>query len=83
MKVIEETTHKLIEKINSNCPSCELPGFSVQEVVKGLPCSQCGLPTQSTLKHIKVCKHCNHQEEIFFPRGIKQEDPTYCSFCNP
>jgi hypothetical protein len=83
MKVIEETTHKLIEKINSNCPSCELPGFSVQEAVKGLPCSQCGLPTQSTLKHIKVCQQCNHQEEIFFPRGIKEEDPTYCSFCNP
>ena len=83
MKVIEETTHKLLEKINSNCPSCELPGFSVKEAVKGLPCSQCGLPTQSTLKHIKVCQHCNHQEEIFFPRGIKEEDPTYCSFCNP
>lgn len=83
MKVIEETTIKLLEKLNSFCPSCETPGFSVQEVVKGLPCAQCGLKTESTLKHIKVCNSCNHHEDILYPRGIKTEDPMYCSFCNP
>ncbi len=83
MKVIEETTIKLLEKLNSFCPSCETPGFSVQEVVKGLPCAQCGLKTESTLKHIKICNSCNHHEDILYPRGIKTEDPMYCAFCNP
>jgi hypothetical protein len=83
MKVIEETTVKLLEKLNSTCPSCETPGFSVQEVIKGLPCAQCGLKTESTLKHIKECTSCNHKEEILYPRGIKTEDPMYCPFCNP
>jgi hypothetical protein len=83
MKVIEETTSKLLEKLNSFCPSCETPGFSVQEVVKGLPCAQCGLKTESTLKHIKICTSCNHKEDILYPRGIQIEDPMYCPFCNP
>jgi len=83
MKVIEETTVKLLEKLNSFCPACETPGFSVQEVVKGLPCAQCGMKTESTLKHIKVCTSCNHKEDILFPRGIQTEDPMYCPFCNP
>ncbi len=83
MKVIEETTVKLLEKLNSLCPSCETPGFSVQEVIKGLPCAQCGLKTESTLKHIKICTTCNHKEDIFYPRGIQAEDPMYCPFCNP
>lgn len=83
MKVIEETTIKLLEKLNSFCPSCETPGFSVQEVVKGLPCAQCGLKTESTLKHIKICTTCNHKEDIFYPRRIEAEDPMYCPFCNP
>jgi hypothetical protein len=83
MKVIEETTKKLLEKLNSFCPSCETPGFSVQEVVKGLPCAQCGMKTESTLKHIKICTSCNYKEDIFYPRGIEAEDPMYCPFCNP
>ena len=83
MKVIEETTYKLLEKLNSFCPSCNTPGFTVQEIVKGLPCAQCGLKTESTLKHIKICTSCNHNEDILYPRGIKTEDPMYCAFCNP
>ena len=83
MKVIEETTYKLLEKLNSFCPSCNTPGFSVQEIVKGLPCAQCGLKTESTLKYIKICTSCNHNEDILYPRGIKTEDPMYCAFCNP
>ena len=83
MRVIEETTEKLIEKLKSFCPSCMTPGFSIQEVIKGLPCSQCGLPTESTLKFVKTCLHCKHKEEVPFPRGIHEEDPMYCNFCNP
>lgn len=83
MKVIEDTTKKLIEKLTSFCPSCNTPGFSIQDIEKGLPCAQCGLTTESTLKHIKICLQCDFKEEILFPRGVKTEDPTYCNFCNP
>lgn len=83
MKNIELLTEKLIIKINTQCPNCKIPGFSVTERKAGLPCQLCDLPTQSTWKHISICKHCQYQETIEFPDGKEFEDPMYCDFCNP
>ena len=83
MVIIEQATQELIKKINSICPDCSHPGFSVTEVLPGLPCELCGMPTQSTLKHILSCKNCDYQEERHCPKGKNYEEPMYCSFCNP
>lgn len=83
MKVIQTTAQKLITKIKSACPVCNCPGFDVSEIKPGLPCSNCLLPTRSTLSHIYQCKNCNHIEEKKFPRNIHFEDPMYCDNCNP
>lgn len=83
MKVIEAATTGLIAKIKSCCPSCKRPGFDVSEVVRGLKCSQCSLPTKSILKLIFQCKGCHYQEERINPNNKTSEDPTYCDFCNP
>ena len=83
MHVIESCTQKLIDKINSQCPSCKMPGFGVREVLSGLKCSQCGAPTRSTLVHIYICEHCTYRQEKEFPHGKKEEDPMYCDYCNP
>jgi hypothetical protein len=83
MDVIEKTTHKLLEKIQSLCPQCQMPGFEVTIVKPGLKCSLCGLPTKSTLSYVYHCKHCDFSIEKIYPNQKQTEDPTYCNYCNP
>ena len=83
MTVIEDATRKLVSLAGSACPNCGWPGFRVTEVVRGLPCELCGLPTNGASRHISVCRQCEHSEELRFPNGKTAEDPMYCEFCNP
>jgi hypothetical protein len=83
MKIIKETTEKLILKLNSFCPSCDFPGFDVVEVVSGLRCSQCNLPTKSTLSHLLICKKCAFTKTKMYPYSKAFEYPTYCNYCKP
>ena len=82
-KVIKETTFKLIEKLKSQCPNCNQPGFSIFRAIPGLKCSNCGAPTKSTKAYIYACQFCNHQlEKNITPKKLF-EDPMFCDFCNP
>lgn len=83
MSVIEKVTYKLVEMLKSTCPKCSYPGFTVSQVVPGLLCQSCHMPTQSTLKYIYKCKKCSYEQEVYFPNHKKAEDPMYCDFCNP
>ncbi len=83
MQVIGQTMDDMIKKMNSLCPVCERPGFSVTNTQPGLSCSACGMPTKSTLVHLYECSGCRHLEKKLYPNGIKHEDPMYCDFCNP
>lgn len=83
MKVIKRVTNKLVKKIFSTCPNCHTPGFSVTEVLPGLPCSLCNAPTRSTLSYLYTCEKCKHQKEKKFPNKKRNEDPMYCDQCNP
>lgn len=83
MKVIENATHRLIEKIRQHCPSCAYPGYSVTKIISGLPCENCGMPTRTARFFINECTYCNHTTEKEFPEGKQSEDPMYCNFCNP
>jgi len=83
MQVIEEVTVQLIEKIQSKCPACSTPGFSIGELIAGLPCECCGNPTSSILYHRYVCAKCDYTEVKLYPNGKKFEEPMYCDICNP
>ena len=83
MKVIEKVAKELVMKIKTECPNCRIPGFSVTDVKKGLPCKLCGLPTNSTLSVVYGCVKCTFKKETFFPNEKKTEDPMYCNYCNP
>ncbi|MDB2656998.1 hypothetical protein N9Y60_02960 [Crocinitomicaceae bacterium] len=83
MNAIAKATEELVRKIESECPNCEMPGFDVVEHQAGLPCSNCSMPTKSTLQDIYRCAHCHFEKIEKFPRGKDQEDPMYCDFCNP
>jgi hypothetical protein len=83
MKVIATAGEKLIKKLKSLCPSCESPGYDVEEVIPGLPCSACGLPTRTPKAYLYRCKKCGHETTQEFPKGNTAEDPMYCDYCNP
>ncbi len=83
MEVIAQATDDLIKNINNCCPVCDAPGFQVDEVEAGLPCSLCSLPTQSTLAFKYKCASCKHEQRKLYPNGKKNEEPMYCNFCNP
>ena len=83
MKIIEKAGHALIEKLKSRCPHCEMLGFGVTGIEKGLPCEDCLLPTHAILKHICKCEKCGFQKEILYPNGIEKENSMYCDYCNP
>jgi hypothetical protein len=83
MSVIEKATQKLVQKIKSTCPQCQMPGFGITDAKKGLKCSLCGSPTNSILSYIHICQHCQFTKEEMFPHNKTTEDPTYCDYCNP
>ena len=83
MAVIKKTAQRLISLIASTCPECDTPGFSAKTANKGLPCSLCGYPTDSTLSVIYKCQKCHFEKEEFHPNGKSTEDPMFCNYCNP
>jgi len=83
MTVIKKATKKLVDKVLSCCPNCNIPGFGVTDVKKGLECSLCGSPTNSTLSYLYVCQHCHHKKEDRYPHKKTREEPMYCNYCNP
>jgi hypothetical protein len=83
MKVIEKASERLVQKVKSNCPQCQTPGFGITNATKGLKCSLCSSPTNSTLSYTYVCQHCQFKKEEMYPHKKTTEDPTYCDYCNP
>jgi hypothetical protein len=83
MNVIAQATEKLIHKVMSACPSCAWPGFDVTDVKTGLPCSDCGMPTQSVMSTISCCASCGYTLEHLHPKGRIAEEPRFCDYCNP
>ena len=83
MKVIESVAKKLIKKINTLCPVCNMPGFGITNAKEGLPCELCNFPTRSTISYIYSCQKCNYKKEEKYPKGKQTEDPMYCDYCNP
>lgn len=81
MQVIAQATQKLIDKATSLCPQCATPGYSITEIVRGLPCQWCGTPTRSGAGYLHRCAKCHH--EHIQPSAKTHEDPMYCDVCNP
>jgi hypothetical protein len=83
MQVITQATEKLLQKIKSPCPHCQMPGFGITDAIRGLECSLCGQPTNSIRSYIYQCQHCNFIKEDLYPNNQEKEDPMYCNYCNP
>jgi hypothetical protein len=81
-QMILRAADNLIQKVQSNCPECGIPGFWFKEVVAGLPCGLCHRPTRIPLARVKLCEVCHFKEEEREASG-KTADPMRCDHCNP
>ena len=80
--LIVRAADDLIQKINSICPRCSLPGYWVTEHRPGLLCAACHAPTRLAIASIWRCGKCpfSHEEAV----GSEQlADPGRCDYCNP
>jgi len=82
MKNIKKATENLVEKLLITCPECAAPGFQVQEIIKGLPCEWCGLPSEMAKEYIRICHRCKHKHIEVYPKG-RSSPAQYCERCNP
>ncbi len=74
---------RLARRIASACPACEAPGWGRLDVVPGLPCGWCGMPTPLMQRERFGCVSCSHTEEHPRPDGLAEADPQHCPLCNP
>lgn len=78
---IRRATENLLENCLRLCPKCDTPGFTITETKRGLPCSNCGRPTDRLLAEIYACQKCAHEETR--PLSDEAADPGDCAHCNP
>lgn len=71
----------LLDRLDSPCGECGQPGFWPDREEAGLPCADCGCPTQSPRARIAHCESCGNQQII--PVEAEYADPASCQWCNP
>ena len=79
--MIRLAAQDLLSKIQSNCPLCETPGFSMTEHVSGLLCSACRKQTKLAKSFTWCCEKCDFK--LNQPNKMLFADPSRCDFCNP
>lgn len=80
--MIRAAAEDLAARLSSACPACGAPGFWLVDRLQGLPCSDCGAPTQEPQADILGCVKCPNR--ITSPRTDRgAADPGRCGYCNP
>lgn len=82
MDTIRLAAMDLLKKLQSACPACNMPGFSMIERVTGLPCADCGEPTRETRAEIHGCLKCEYKETRVL-LDVTNANPQWCDYCNP
>jgi len=82
MGVLAKAAEKMISRLQTACPNCQLPGFAGGQLVAGLPCGWCQRPTRLPLYESTLCSFCGHSERTMHPHGAVA-DPANCAYCNP
>lgn len=81
-RVIRRLGFRLARRLTNRCPACGTPGFGPVDVVRGLRCEVCGLPTALVARVVIGCAHCAHREDR--PRSDLAVTPaSQCPYCNP
>lgn len=85
MAALGRLAAKLVERLQRRCPACGAPGFGVVGVEAGLPCADCGGPSNLVSHRLLACARpgCDHREARPREDGLTQADPWHCPRCNP
>lgn len=78
--MIKRAAEDLLKRIQSNCPRCSAPGFSIAGHQSGLQCRLCGHPTRLTKSRIWSCSSCQYTEQVLIQ---ELANPAQCDACNP
>ncbi len=83
MGEIGKLAERLARRIATPCPACAAPGFGVVRAGRGLPCAECGTPTDLIRILINGCSLCGYELEQPRPDGQTSAAPSHCPECNP
>ncbi len=81
-EMIAKATANLVEKLLSQCPKCESPGYWIKDFLPGLPCRLCAHKTRVPTAEIWECIACKHKATKLLHVG-QWADPRRCDYCNP
>jgi hypothetical protein len=80
MKAIAQTAQKLHALLNSQCPTCCLPGYGLSKYIPGALCMTCGHASQRPKAEQWQCTKCLFTEEKQLNTHVSA---AHCDFCNP
>jgi ribosomal protein L37E len=83
MRQLRALATQLAERLSTPCPSCSTPGFGRTHAHFGLPCSECGEPTEMVRAEVWSCAACHFEQEHPRSDGRVEADPGACPHCNP
>ncbi len=83
MKEIERCCERLATRLSTLCPQCGSGGFGLTGTVPGLPCVECGTPTQRARGEIHSCPFCEAAKELPRSDGKTYALASECEWCNP
>jgi len=83
MRRIAALGEALAQRLATPCPACGVPGFGRTGSHPGLPCADCGEPTDLVQAEVHGCAACGHQLLQARGDGLVAADPGACPLCNP
>ena len=83
MKALGACCELLARRLSTCCMSCGSGGFGLVATVPGLPCSECGMPTQRARGEVHSCPFCGERLEVPRSDGKTCVSPSECEWCNP
>ncbi len=83
MRSIRRLGVALVRRLQTPCPECCSPGWGLIDTQAGLPCSECGTPTELTLSEIWGCETCGARRSEPRRDGRLSAEPGQCPWCNP
>lgn len=83
MRSLELLARAFATRLATPCPACGTWGWGRSDVVRGLPCAWCGLPTDNVRFERWSCAACDHIEDRPRSDGLLEADPARCGHCNP
>lgn len=83
MNAIQEATKNLIIQMNTTCPECAFPGFSITDMRALGKCALCNTATDIPTHAVRTCQQCKYSKTTALPEYSNGVDPTWCDRCNP